>query len=159
MIITKTKLSSRTYKFHKGIRILEQPRNIMWRNLLPKLVQLSLGKLCQRITNLEENNSYLRKKNYLVLPMYNNLLSRYSTSFNKSREHKKVSHKSRPAMQDMIPGLAPDPKTVLPFVSLGMDERLRRPIFDHILLGTLQACKSKLNWYHMDISRSFMEIE
>jgi hypothetical protein len=62
------------------------------------------------------------------------------TSFNRSREHKYVSHKSRPAMQDMIPGLAPDPNMVLPFASLGITERLRRPILDHMLLGTLQAC-------------------
>lgn len=43
-------------------------------------------------------------------------------------------------MQDMIPGLAPDPKMVLPFLSFGISERLRRPIFDHMLLGTLQTC-------------------
>lgn len=42
-------------------------------------------------------------------------------------------------MQDIIPGLAPDPKTVLPLVSLGIAERLRRPILDHMLLGTRQA--------------------
>lgn len=51
-----------------------------------------------------------------------------------------VSHNNRPAMQDMIPRLAPEPKMVLPFVSLGITDRLRRPIFDHIALGTLQAC-------------------
>jgi hypothetical protein len=63
----------------------------------------------------------------------------HNTSFNKSREAKYVSHKSRPAMQDMIPGLAPEPKMAFPFVSLGITERLRRPILDHVLLGTRQA--------------------
>lgn len=46
-------------------------------------------------------------------------------------------------MHDKIPGLAPDPKMVLPFESLGITDRLRRPIFDHILLGILQTCKIK----------------
>ena len=63
----------------------------------------------------------------------------HNTSFNKSREAKNVSHKSRPAMQDMIPGLAPEPKMAFPFVSLGITERFRRPILDHVLLGTRQA--------------------
>lgn len=42
-------------------------------------------------------------------------------------------------MQDKTPGVAPDPKLVFP-LSLGMKERLRRPILDHMLLKTLQAC-------------------
>lgn len=62
------------------------------------------------------------------------------TSFNRSREDKYVSHKSRPAMQDMTPGLAPDPKMLPPFPSLGITDRLRRPILDHVLLGTRQNC-------------------
>lgn len=70
----------------------------------------------------------------------NNLDYRDPTSLNKSREHKYVSHRIRPEIQDMIPGLAPEPKMLLPFVSLGMAERLRRPTFDHMLLGTLHAC-------------------
>lgn len=43
-------------------------------------------------------------------------------------------------MQDKIPGLAPEPKMRFPLPSLGMTERLSRPILDHILLGTLHAC-------------------
>ena len=39
-------------------------------------------------------------------------------------------------MQDMSPGVAPD---LLFPLSLGMNERLRRPILDHMLLKTLQA--------------------
>lgn len=46
-------------------------------------------------------------------------------------------------MQDMIPGLAPDPYIAFPFVSLGIIDRLRRPILDHILLGTPQACMKR----------------
>lgn len=52
-----------------------------------------------------------------------------------------MSHKRRPAIQEIIPRLAPAPKMVLPFVSLGIVDRLRRPILDHMLLGTLHACK------------------
>lgn len=63
----------------------------------------------------------------------------HHTCFNKSREHRSVSHKSRPAMQDMSPGVAPYPELKFP-LSLGMEERLRRPILDHMLLKTLQAC-------------------
>lgn len=48
-------------------------------------------------------------------------------------------------MQDIIPGLAPDPKTVVPLLSLGISERLSRPILDHMLLGTLQACNTMLS--------------
>lgn len=44
-------------------------------------------------------------------------------------------------MQDMIPGSAPEPKTLL-LLSLGIVERLRRPNLDHMLLATLQACKN-----------------
>lgn len=43
-------------------------------------------------------------------------------------------------MQDMTPGLAPDPKMLPPFPSLGITDRLRRPILDHMLLGTRQNC-------------------
>lgn len=53
-------------------------------------------------------------------------------------------------MQDMIPGLAPDPNMVLPFASLGITERLRRPILDHMLLGTLQACAIQICEYFCD---------
>ena len=47
-------------------------------------------------------------------------------------------------MQDIIPGLAPEPNTVFPLFSLGISDRLSRPILDHMLLGTLQACNSEL---------------
>lgn len=53
-------------------------------------------------------------------------------------------------MQDIIPGLAPDPKTVLPLLSLGISDRLSRPIFDHMLLGTLQACNIMLTFSYMN---------
>lgn len=43
-------------------------------------------------------------------------------------------------MQDMTPGLAPDPKMPPPFPSLGITDRLRRPILDHMQLGTRQNC-------------------
>lgn len=43
-------------------------------------------------------------------------------------------------MQDMSPGLAPDPKMLPPFPSLGITDLLRRPILDHMLLGTRQNC-------------------
>jgi len=42
-------------------------------------------------------------------------------------------------MHDMIPGSAPEPKTLL-LPSLGIVDRLRRPSLDHMLLATLQAC-------------------
>lgn len=42
-------------------------------------------------------------------------------------------------MHDIIPALAPEPNITFPFVSLGITERLRRPILDHMLLGTRQA--------------------
>lgn len=48
-------------------------------------------------------------------------------------------------MQDIIPGLAPDPKTVFPLFSLGISERFSRPTFDHMLLGTLQIYNTKLS--------------
>lgn len=54
-------------------------------------------------------------------------------------------------MQDIIPGLAPDPKIVLPLVSLGIAERLRRPILDHMLLGTLQACIHKFSLFSITL--------
>jgi len=43
-------------------------------------------------------------------------------------------------MHDMIPGSAPEPKTLLLLPSLGIVDRLRRPSLDHMLLATLQAC-------------------
>lgn len=59
-------------------------------------------------------------------------------------------------MQDMIPELAPEPKMVLPFVSLGISERLRRPILDHMLLGTLQTyiMRKQMNLIDYGISMS-----
>ncbi len=67
-------------------------------------------------------------------------------------------------MQDMIPGLAPEPNMLLLFASLGITERLRRPILDHMLLGTLQVCNSNKPFcedgsssymYNMDTATEF----
>lgn len=44
-------------------------------------------------------------------------------------------------MQDM------SPKLVFP-LSLGMNERLRRPILDHMLLNTLQVCTVVIQLSH-----------